>query len=167
MKQSDAAKILGLNGQVNPEMITKAFRSQAKKYHPDVNPEAGEKMMKLINEAYSDLKGFTGELSQSENETDSFENFTEEMNNILNIICALVGLDIEICGSWVWVGGDTRTHKDVLKEQGFKWANQKKKWSLRPKDWKKQSRGKMSMDDIRNAHGSMTVRKTKRYLGAA
>jgi hypothetical protein len=124
-------------------------------------------MMQLINEAYSDLKDFTGQINQSENETDSFENFTEEMNDILNIICALEGLEIEICGSWVWVGGDTRMHKDILKGQGFKWANKKKKWSLRPKDWTKQSRGKMSMEDIRNAHGSMKVRKTKRYLGAA
>ena len=32
------------------------------------------------------------------------------------------GLEIEICGLWMWVGGETKKHKDALKDAGYKWA---------------------------------------------
>jgi len=41
-------------------------------------------------------------------------------------ILGLIGVDIEICGAWVWVTGDTRTHKEVLKENGYKYASKRK-----------------------------------------
>jgi hypothetical protein len=36
-----------------------------------------------------------------------------------------MGLDVELIGLWVWVSGDTKTHKEELKAQGFKWAPKK------------------------------------------
>ena len=50
MKETDAAKPLGLEGEIDPEMVTKAYRRAAMQYHPDRNP-AGEQMMKAINAA--------------------------------------------------------------------------------------------------------------------
>jgi hypothetical protein len=29
-------------------------------------------------------------------------------------------VEIEICGLWVWVGGETKKHKDTLKAAGYK-----------------------------------------------
>ena len=40
-------------------------------------------------------------------------------------IFTLDGLEIEICGLWVWVGSETKKHKDTLKAAGYKWARKK------------------------------------------
>ena len=59
----DAAKILGLSGDVTPEIIKTAYREASKKYHPDINPAGGE-MMKLVNAAYDVLKEYSGAIKE-------------------------------------------------------------------------------------------------------
>ena len=57
MKYKDYYAILGITREAKPEEIRKAYRKLAKKYHPDVNKEAGaEEKYKEINEAYEVLK---------------------------------------------------------------------------------------------------------------
>ncbi|MEM9422373.1 MAG: J domain-containing protein [Pseudomonadota bacterium] len=150
MKPADAANILGLTGKVDPQIVKIAYRKAAKTYHPDQNP-AGAEMMKVINAAYDVLKGHIGEIEQEEPEN---AGYPEALNEALNSIVGLSGLEIEICGAWVWVGGNTKAHKDVLKESSFKWASKKKRWYLRPENWRSASRGKFSMEDIRDKYGS-------------
>jgi len=147
---ADAAKILNLSGTINADIIKQAYRMAAKKYHPDVNP-AGVEMMQFINNAYDTLKEYKGEEL-----TETTSNYPEELNSALMAILGLIGLDIEICGAWVWVTGDTRTHKEVLKENGYKYASKKKAWNFRPNEWKSKSRGKSTMGDIRMRYGSTT-----------
>lgn len=149
MINQDAARILEINGEVTPEIVKAAFRAMAKKYHPDLNP-AGAEMMKMINEAFETLKEFTGDLSRDTSEA----SYPEELSEALNAIIGLPGLVIEICGAWIWVSGDTKTHKDALKGAGFKWASKKKMWNYRPAGWRSKSRGRTSMDDIRATYGS-------------
>ena len=38
------------------------------------------------------------------------------------------GIEIEVCGSWVWVSGDTKPHKERLKALGFCWHSKKHCW---------------------------------------
>ena len=154
MKLTDAANILGLVGEITPEIVKKAYRQKAKIYHPDVNadPVAGEKMMKIINEAFETLKEFQSELN-TRAETQDMD-YPEFLNDALNAIINLEGLEIEICGAWIWVGGNTREHKEILKTEGFKYASKKKKWNFRPEKWRSSSRGTTDMDDIRTKYGS-------------
>ena len=150
MNIKDAARLLNISGTVTPQDIKAAYRKAAQLYHPDKNP-AGAEMMKLINNAFEVLKDFSGELPGYEKqETD----YPEALNAALNAIYGLAGLDIEICGAWVWVSGQTRQHKDPLKAAGFKYAPKKKRWYFRPDDWTSRSRGALSMEDIRDKYGS-------------
>lgn len=56
MAKRDYYEVLGLSKGASAEEIKKAYRSLAKKYHPDVNKEAGaEEKFKEINEAYDTL----------------------------------------------------------------------------------------------------------------
>jgi hypothetical protein len=160
MKVTDAAQILGLSGQVTPDDVKAAYREAARRYHPDVNP-AGAEMMKLINAAYDVLKSYTGELGPVETEGGSYP---EAVNDALNAIIALAGLEIEICGAWVWVGGQTFTHREALKTAHFRYASKKKRWYFRPEDWRSSSRGQYSMDDIREKYGSVKPARKERTL---
>ncbi len=147
MTPYDAAKILGLSGEITPELAKQAHRKACKKYHPDINP-AGEEMMKLVNEAYSILQDFTGNVREQQTE------YGEQLNDALNAILNLSGLFIEICGAWIWVSGNTIAHKNILKASGFKWAHKKKAWYFRPEQYRSKGRGQSSMDDIREKYGS-------------
>lgn len=165
MKPQDAFNILGIpNGNVTPDDITKAYRAAAMKYHPDRNP-AGLEMMKLINAAKEALNDFTSGESASNS-----HDYGEKINTALNAIVEL-GLTIEVCGAWVWVTGDTKTHREILKSAGFYWAQKKLAWYFRPEEYKcHRSRGSLTLDKIRSKYGSQTVNnkqeeKRSNYLG--
>ena len=49
-------------------------------------------------------------------------------------------------------------YKDNLKTLGFRWAREKKKWYFHTEAFRKRSRKKLSMDDIRNYYGSTEVK---------
>ena len=137
------------------EELKKAYRKLAFKHHPDKGGD--ESTMKAINAEYENLfkklnvaDGATGESKYNMN-----DGFREMINKIIN----LDGLEIEICGKWVWVSGNTREHKDALKEAGFFWASKKKMWYWRPEEAKiRRSTGIKDMDYIRHVYGSETVK---------
>lgn len=57
MEYKDYYKILGVSRDVSPEDLKKAYRKQARKYHPDVSKEANaEAKFKEVGEAYEALK---------------------------------------------------------------------------------------------------------------
>ena len=94
MIAQDALDILGIiNGNVNQDDITQAYRRACMKYHPDRNP-AGLEMMKLINAARDALKDFV-----SGESTGKGHDYGEKINAALNAVINL-GLTIEICGAW-------------------------------------------------------------------
>lgn len=161
MNTQDALKILKVIGDYTPDLIKRAYRVACAQYHPDRNP-SGLEMMKLVNQAYDALKNETG----TSRNTEELSNYGQDICNALNEIINL-GLDIEICGAWVWLHGDTRPHKDIIKQAGFRWAPKKKLWYFRPSDYKSSSRGTFSMDDIRNTHGSEKVTNKQRHKIAA
>lgn len=150
----DALSILDLARSATFEDIKSAYRRACSMYHPDRNP-AGLEMMKLVNAAYQALSDY---VAGSDEDVDYMKenNLGDELNNALNAIIGL-GLDIEICGSWIWVSGDTKPHREILKSAGYRWAPKKLMWSFCGGE-RTTSRGKFSMDDIRLRHGSVNVR---------
>ena len=80
------------------------------------------------------------------------------MQKIINF----ANINIEIVGCWLWVDGDTYPYRNDLKEIGFKWASEKKKWYFHTDPFRKRSKRKLSMDDIRNLYGSTEVQTEQR-----
>lgn len=163
MKTEEALKLLGvLEGNVTAEDIKSAYRKAAFKYHPDRNP-AGLEMMQMINAAYDAVKDFQGDFAS----TSPTENFSDKINDALNAIMGL-HLDIEICGSWVWVMGMTKIHKDILKAAGYKWSPKKTAWYFRAEENKRSWYNKShSLDEIRSKYGSQSVTQGERKRLAA
>lgn len=162
MRHQDAAKILNISGDINADIVKAAYRKACSIFHPDRNP-AGAEMMKAVNEAYEVLKGYEGKI-----EKDSSQNYGEDLIEALNAIVALQGLVIEVCGAWVWVTGNTKEHKDIIKAAGYKWSKKKAAWYFRPESEKKRYyRGNQSLDDIRATYGSKQVRNNRKAIKAA
>lgn len=152
MNKFEAAKVLNLSGNITQEGVKTAYRKACMKYHPDRNP-AGLEMMKLVNIAFEFL---------SKEQDFNFENTTNydsKLNEAINAAMVMDGVNIEICGIWVWLSGNTKPHKEAIKAAGYKWASKKMQWYFRPEDYKSTSRGTLSMDEIRERHGSKTVEK--------
>lgn len=147
----DAAKILSVSGELSPKLIKSAYVAACKKYHPDINP-AGAEMMKVVNAAYDVLREYSGTIKEEQSE------YGDLFNDALNNLFPLDGLSIEICGVWIWVTGNTKPHKEVLKGVGFKWASKKKAWHFRPEQFRSKSRGNTTLDQIREKYGSKTPR---------
>jgi hypothetical protein len=155
LNHREALKVFGLDGSAKFENIKLAYRKACSAYHPDRNP-AGLEMMKVINAAWSSLSDYMeGTINVEADESEL--NLSEEMNGALNAIIGL-GLTIEICGTWIWVSGDTKPHKEGLKLAGYKWAPVKMMWMWKPEGSKSKGRGKFSMDEIRQSHGSHAIK---------
>lgn len=162
MNKFQALQILGLTGTVSNEDIKLAYRRKAKEFHPDRNP-AGIEIMKMINVAYELVKD---ELSINVFDNPVMFDYPEILADALNAIINL-GLNIEICGCWVWVSGNTKIHRDILKKAGFKWASKKQQWYFRPAEKISHRHAAWSMDKIRNTYGSQVFKQEQKKLSSA
>tara|TARA_B100000809_G_scaffold232399_1_gene248247 strand:+ start:177 stop:680 length:504 start_codon:yes stop_codon:yes gene_type:complete len=155
MNIQTALSLLGLNeGNHTAKEIKTAYKKASIKFHPDRNP-AGLEMMQAINEAWAVLKDLEGAAADGSCQTD----LGDALNEALKTVLDLNGLIVELCGSWVWVTGDTKAHKEAIKAAGYKWAKKKVAWYFRPEEAARKSGGKSwNMDKIRNGHGSKMMK---------
>jgi len=158
-----AIQTLGITKElITLEDVKKSYREAARIYHPDIN-KAGLETMKIVNEAHETLLKENYPIEYNKNE-DASENYGKEINEALNKIINIPDIEIEIIGSWVWVSGETKKHKDTLGKNGagFKWSNNKKMWCFRPRSDRRRYSGNQSIDDIRATYGSSSVRQRYR-----
>lgn len=154
------------------EQLRKVYRDLLKKYHPDNG--GSEEITKAINSEYEQL--FKVLKNRHESNTSSAGTDNKKASNnkydteadaklreMLQKIINFEGITIEICGSFIWVSGNTFQYKKEFKEFGFYWASQKKQWYWKPETYVKKSHKPLSMEDIRNYYGSTEV-KTERKL---
>ena len=140
--------------------IKAAYKKAALKYHPDRNP-LGAELMKAVNAAFDFLMANIDKINsfQSTDENAHY-NYGDDMESVLNVLTGLSGLVYEVIGNWIWISGETREHKDTLKEIGCKWAAKKKQWFYRPEEHKSRwNRKEHSIDEIREMYGTAGKRK--------
>lgn len=139
--------------------LKKAYRRLAMQHHPD---RGGTKeAMQAINAEYEKL--FAVLKDKHNAAADDYHKTTEapeEFIEIIDKLMSLDGLEIELCGSWLWIGGNTRENKDALKAMGCYWSSNKKLWYWRHPEDGCYRRGKKSktMSEIRTKYGSQTFK---------
>ena len=152
-------------GLVDEPSIKQRYKELAKEYHPDLG--GCLETMKVINAQYEQvLKGTYQKAGKSITEIDELLAKDEALRNQIYKIIHLEGLIIELCGSWLWVNGDTKRHKECLKEANFRWSNHKKSWYWRSeakKGWFKHG-NEYDMFAIRERHGSIPIAKREYHL---
>ncbi|HDS4694757.1 TPA: DnaJ domain-containing protein [Klebsiella pneumoniae subsp. pneumoniae] len=163
MNVQEALNVFGLSGELTEQDIRKAYKQAALKYHPDKNREnpLAAEMMKAINAAHDFLLANIDKINQYQSTDESARyHYGEELENVLNALLAMSGVVFEVAGNWIWISGDTRTHKDAIKALGCKWASKKKMWFYRPEEHRSRwNRKEHSMDEIREMYGTTGQRR--------
>jgi hypothetical protein len=151
------------------EELKKCYKILAKQFHPDLGGDV--QTMQELNNEYD----FVFDILKNSHNTNAIKNnskkvteFSKETREIIEKIIILEGIQIEICGSWLWITGKTYDHKDFLSDIGFKWSKAKKSWywSVDITDSKK-VRGHYNMEKIREKYGSEKLESKNRVkIGA-
>lgn len=130
------------------------YRRLVLKHHPDCGGDT--ETMKQINLEYEQMHE---QLKHAWNTTHDAEHqcteAPEEFRGIIEALLKMDGVEVELCGCWLWLSGNTYAYKDQLKALGCSWASKKKMWSWHHKeDGSRFYRGKRSMAEIRSKYGS-------------
>ncbi len=145
------------------EELKKQYKRLAMKHHPDIGGSDAD--MKEINAEYDSLFNRLKNVHQTaEGKTYTAKTETtetaDEFKEIINRIINLKNINIEICGSWIWLTGDTYQHRTILKELKFRYSKSKSAWYYHNEGYKKYHNKIYSLDEIRDLYGSETVRNT-------
>lgn len=144
-------------GLTQENEIKARYKELAKLHHPDLG--GCVELMKEINGQYEQvITDAYQRAGKSITEVDELLAKDSVLRGKIHEIIAYPDIDVEICGSWIWVSGNTKDIKDKLKEAKFFWARNKCSWFWRAEENKSYNRKSMSLDDIRLRHGSHALK---------
>ena len=138
--------------------LRREYRRLAMIHHPDVGGEVETRQ--AINAEYDELHEVLKKAhNQQAYEVPETTETAEEFREIIEKLLRMHGLEVELCGSWLWIGGNTREHKDELKAAGCRWSSNKKLWYWHhAEEGRRWHKGSATMNQIRNKYGSQTFR---------
>lgn len=133
------------------ETLKKEYRKLCKELHPDhggnetsfkeMQMEYEKLQMNTMREANKDKQGKTVELSPE---------LLKALQKIIHL-----DMDIDLIGTWLWVGGATYDYKDVLKAAGFKWNRKRCKWFFA--ETKASGTFKGDYEELKAHHGALKI----------
>ena len=133
--------------------VKQEYRKLAFKYHPDRGGNL-ESMQELNNEYDRVVQEVNMRSERKANINEGLE------NNFKKVIYELLKLDnltINIVGWYIWVSGETKQHKDKLKELGLFWSTNQKQWYYNGTTHKSKSCSKKSWGEITSFYGCYQV----------
>lgn len=144
------------------EELKKAYRKAAIENHPDRGGD--ENTMKEINAEYEkmfnklkDIHNATAEETKKTTET------PDEFKEIIETLLRFNGVQVEICGSWLWISGNTYPYRKELSEAGCKWSKNKKMWYWHHEEaYTPRYKSHMTIGEIRMKYGTETVNMNRR-----
>jgi hypothetical protein len=114
-----------------------------------------DEILKVLRSEYSTLMNVISEPTvafEAKEQVSISEKIKELQDNI-----RLEGLQIEICGTWLWVTGKTFQVKESLKELGFRYSSDKLSWYYRQSDYRSGNQKPVPLEMIREKYGTNVV----------
>ena len=143
------------------QALKERYKTLAKAYHPDLNPDAGDEAMQKINAQYDELVkklsrvSSDGRTEATEQEARDAADLAMAYREVSAKIIQLGGRNIGRRGAWLWVSGETYANREALKAAGLRYASKKQMWYWRPEEAAcRRSRRGATMNDIRLKYGS-------------
>lgn len=141
------------------EALKKEYRRLCMLHHPDRGGDTAT--MAAINDEYDEAfrrlqSGHT--TTQQTAEAHEEEETPEAFRAVISRLVILAGINIEICGSWIWITGNTYPNRESIKAAGCRYSKNKSAWYWRPAESAEhRSHGKATMFEIRQKYGSQIV----------
>lgn len=160
-------------GCSSEEDARRRYLSLAKIYHTDTG--AGDlATMQTINDQFAAFLGRSQAAAEAQElpagvlalpehlpEVSDAERIAEQFDALMKSLLPLKGIDIELCGCWVWISGDTKSVKEELKAAGCKFSAKKSMWYWRPEEaaqtFRRRRGAGKSMGEIRMKYGSRRI----------
>lgn len=144
----------------------KKYYELAKVHHPDRGGETA-----TFQEILNQFEKFKPVSEKFSGEFDQFD--AAEYSEIISQLINIPEIIVEICGSWVWISGNTKPYKEQIKGistgNSYKrgWSQKKGMWYFSPSGYRKRSRTEFNINDIRKMYGSTVVNKNEKPVLAA
>ena len=137
------------------EDVKHQYRENAKKYHPDLggDPEDFKAMRIEYEKLWEQFKNIHRNAEGKTYEKETTET-PEKFADIINTLVQLKGIEVELCGSWIWVSGNTKEYRNTLKGLHFKKKKKKQAWYYHTEPYRKKSHRELTLDEIRDMFGS-------------
>lgn len=154
------------------EDLKKEYQRLARIYHPDAGgPQADNAIMAEVNSQHDAvfvrLKEAHNRAAADSSTIRPTTETPEEFRAIIEALMKISGITVELCGSWLWISGNTKPNKEALKAAGCMWSNSKGMWYWRhAEDGCHWSRGKKSIGDIRLKYGSQVYSSNAKQAAA-
>ena len=84
-------------------------------------------------------------------------NKDKQIRDIITVLSKFLGLEIEICGTWVYVRGNTYPYRKELKSLGLSYNKYKNCWIIHFDDYYRYHKNPVSMSYIRDKYGSVII----------
>ena len=141
------------------EELKAEYRRLANMFHPDHGGDVEK--MKQINTEHDRFFEILKKQHNIEHPNYQTTETAEEFRNIINALFKIgEDIEIELCGRWLWIGGNTKQHKEELKACGCKWSNNKAKWYWHHvEDGTPYNHKARTMQEIRATYGSYKILK--------
>ena len=130
------------------------YKALCFQFHPDVSVRDTTADMQVINAEFDEL---SKELAKGQKYEESEIKFNDLYKEKIDVLIKLKGIQIEIIGNWIWVTGDTKPIKDVLKGLGFTFSPNKVAWYFKSYTYWKRGKEELSLGVIRSMYGSTKV----------
>jgi len=109
--------------------LKERYRKLAMENHPDMGGDVAT--MQKINAEHDEVFERLKNAWNMENPDKKTTETPEEFRDVLSKLFRLPGIVIELCGSWLWISGDTKPNAAGLKAAGCRWSANKKMWYWR------------------------------------
>ena len=141
-----------------PQDIKNLYRKMAFKYHPDHGGD--NDMMKKINAAYhtalAAMHGFTAKGHDGKKHTYYYNQKVEQavMDKVEELLTLnLTGCTIEIIGTWIWISGGTKPHREKLRTSKCQWHDKRGRWFWHGPQRRSKYNKHINFAGLRNTYG--------------